>query len=112
MKRFASVTKVKPDRVAQYVELHADTWPDVLARIKACNIQNYSIFLKKIPGGEHYLFSYMEYTGEDFEADMEQMATDGVVQQWWGECKPCLEPIEDLPPEEVWATMQEIFHQD
>ena len=42
---------------------------------------------------------------------MEQMSADRVVQQWWDECKPCLFSVEDLPPGEVWATMQEVFHQ-
>ena len=111
MKRFGSMGKAKPDMVEKYVRLHADTWPTVLERIKACNIQNYSIFLKTLPGGEHWLFSYFEYTGDDFEADMEKMAADPETQRWWDECKPCFEPMDELPPGEVWAPMQQVFHQ-
>lgn len=111
MKRLAWVTKVKPDQVDRYTQLHADTWPTVLDCNKRCNIQNYSIFLKRFPSGDHYLFSYLEYTGDDFEADMRKMAADTQVQRWWAECKPCLEPVEDLPPGEVWAPMQPVFHQ-
>jgi L-rhamnose mutarotase len=98
--------------VQKYIELHADAWPAVLRRNKDCNLQNYSIFHKQLPTGEHLLFSYVEHTGHDFAADMERMAGDPEVQRWWAECKPCFEQIEDLPPGEVWATMESVFFQE
>ncbi len=109
MKRIGSVTRVKPDHVKKYVDLHAAVWPGVLKLIEQCNIQNYSIFFKKLPNGEHFLFSYLEYTGDDFDADMKKMAAHEETRQWWAVCKPCLEPVEDLPPGEVWAPMQQVF---
>lgn len=112
MRRFGWVAKAKADMVAKYVQLHANPWPAVLERNKACNLRNYSIFLKRLPDGEQYLFSYVEYTGEDFEADMKKMAADPEVQRWWDECKPCLEAIDDLPPGEVWTTMEQVFFQE
>ena len=112
MKRIGWVAKAKADKVDYYVKLHADTWPAVLKRNTDCNIQNYSIFLKTLPDGQHYLFSYLEYTGQDFEADMKRMADDKEVQRWWDECKPCLESVEDLPPGEVWSPMQQVFFQE
>jgi L-rhamnose mutarotase len=33
--------------------------------IAQCNIRKFSIYLRKLPGGQHYLFSYFEYTGKD-----------------------------------------------
>jgi L-rhamnose mutarotase len=111
MKRFGSVARVRPELARKYVDLHAHTWPAVLERNKACHLQNYSIFLKKLPDGAYYLFSYVEYTGTDFAADMERMAADPEIQRWWDECKPCLEPVEDLPPGEVWAPMEQVFFQ-
>lgn len=111
MKRIGWVGQLKPNLVQQYVELHANTWPGVLEKIKECNLQNYSIFYKALPTGEHILFSYVEYTGEDFEADMEKMAADPETQRWWSECKPCFEQQDDLPPGEVWSTMESIFYQ-
>lgn len=111
MQRFGWVGRLRPDRVQKYVDLHADTWPTVLRRNKDCNLQNYSIFHKQSSNGEHLLFSYVEYTGGDFQADMEKMAADPEVQRWWAECKPCFEEMDDLPPGEVWATMESIFFQ-
>jgi len=112
MERFGWVGQLKTDMVRKYIDLHADTWPAVLNRNKDCNLQNYSIFHKQMESGEHLLFSYVEYTGEDFEADMARMAADPEVQRWWGECKPCFEAIDDLPPGNVWATMESVFFQE
>ena len=112
MKRFGWIGRLKPNMVQKYVNLHADTWPAVLDRNKDCNLQNYSIFHKTLPNGEHFLFSYVEYTGDSFEADMERMAADEEIQRWWAECKPCFAPIENLPPGEVWASMKSIFYQE
>jgi L-rhamnose mutarotase len=66
---------------------------------------------KQLPDGYHYLFSYFEYTGDDYEQDMRRMAADQETQRWWDLCKPCLEPTEDLPPGEVWAPMDQVFYQ-
>ena len=112
MKRFGWMGRLKPEMVQEYIELHADAWPGVLRRNKDCNLQNYSIFHKKLPTGEHLLFGYVEYTGDDFAADMELMAADPEVQRWWAECKPCFEQIADLPPGEVWAPMDSVFYQE
>ena len=112
MKRFGWVARAKPEMLSKYVELHANPWPAVLERNRDCNLQNYSIWLKTLPNGEHWLFSYVEYKGDDFEADMQRMAADPEIQRWWSECKPCFDLVEDLPPGEVWSPMEEIFYQE
>ena len=112
MKRYGSVLALRPEKIEQYVKLHAAVWPDVLKRIKLCNIQNYSIYLRKLPDGRHYLFSYFEYTGNDFAADMAKMAADPATQRWWAVCEPCQEPLPDRRPGQWWASMDEVFHLD
>jgi len=112
MQRIGWIGRLKPEMVRKYIDLHADTWPAVLRRNTDCNLQHYSIFYKKMPTGEHLLFSYVEYTGEDFAADMKRMAADPEVQRWWAECKPCFEQMPDLPPGEVWAPMDSVFYQE
>lgn len=112
MKRYGSVIEVKENMLEEYVRLHADVWPDVLKMIKKCNIHNYSIYLRKLPDGKHYLFSYFEYTGEDFTADGAKMAADPATQKWWNVCKPCHAPFEDRAEGEWWAGMEEVFHCD
>ncbi len=112
MKRYGSVIAVRPEKLDEYVRLHAAVWPDVLKTIWECQIRNYSIFLRQLPDGRHYLFSYFEYVGGDFAADMAKMAADPVTRQWWDLCKPCHEPLADRAADEWWASMEEVFHQD
>jgi L-rhamnose mutarotase len=112
MKRFGSVIEVQSEKVGEYTQLHAAVWPGVLRKIKQCNIQNYSIYLRKMPDGHYYLFSYFEYCGSDFQADMALMAADPETQRWWAVCKPCQVPLPDRAEGEWWASMEEVFHQD
>ena len=112
MKRYGSVIEVKEDKIEEYNKLHVDVWPDVLKLIAECNIHNYSIYLRKLPDGKHYLFSYFEYTGEDFATDGAKMAADETTQKWWDVCKPCHEPLSDRKEGEWWADMEEVFHCD
>ena len=112
MKRYGSVIGVREEKLDEYKKLHAAVWPDVLKMISECNITNYSIYLRKLPDGKYYLFSYFEYTGDDFAADCAKMAADETTQKWWDVCIPCQEPLEDRAENEWWADMEEVFHYD
>lgn len=112
MKRYAWIIGVRDDKIDEYKKLHAAVWPEVLDMIGQCNIRNYSIYLRKLPDGKSYLFSYLEYTGEDFDADMAKMAAHPRTQEWWEVCKPCQEPLPDIDEGQWWADMEEVFHCD
>jgi len=112
MKRYGSVIGLRDEKLEEYKALHAAVWPDVLEMIAACHIRNYSIFLRRMPDGRLYLFSYFEYTGADFAADMAKMAADPKTQAWWTLCEPCQQPLADRAPGEWWAGMEEVFHTD
>ena len=101
------VIGIRPEKIEEYRELHAAVWPDVLRMIRVCNIRNYSIYLK-----DNTLFSYFEYTGKDFDADMAKMAADPTTRKWWDVCKPCQEPLGTRNEGEWWAEMEEVFHLD
>ncbi len=105
MKRYGQVLKVRPEKFEEYKRLHEAVWPEVLKRIAHCNIHNYSIYHK-----DGWLFSYFEYTGEDFGADMAKMAADETTQKWWKLCNPCQEPLKTRAEGEWWASMEEVFH--
>lgn len=105
MKRYGSVIKVVPEKLEEYKRLHAAVWPGVLEMIQKCNIRNYSIYYK-----DGYLFSYYEYIGDNYNADMAKMAADPETQRWWSVCKPCQQPLETRSPGEWWADMEEVFH--
>ena len=105
MKRYGQVIAVKAEKLEEYKRLHANAWPGVLKMISDCNIQNYSIYYK-----DGLLFSYYEYVGNDYEADMAKMAADEETQRWWAVCKPCQQPLDTRAEGEWWADMEEVFH--
>lgn len=108
--RFGMVTGLKPEKVAYYKELHANTWSGVLKKIKECNIRNYSIYLHEIDG-KPYLFSYYEYIGSNYEEDMKKIAADTTTQRWWRETDPCQIPLPQAVSENrIWTNMEEVFH--
>jgi L-rhamnose mutarotase len=107
MQRYGMLIKVRPEKLDEYKELHANPWPGVLKTIHDCNIRNYSIYLK-----DGFLFGYYEYIGEDYAADMTKMAADPVTQEWWKRTDPCQEPLSTRKAGEWWAIMEEVFHCD
>jgi len=103
--RFGSLIKLKPEYEERYIILHKHTFPGVLARIHKSNIRNYSIFLR-----DGLLFSYFEYTGNDYEKDMARIGQDAVTQEWWKLTDPMQEPLGTRKEGEWWASIEEIFH--
>lgn len=79
----------------------------MLKKIYDCNIRNYSIFYR-----DGLLFSYYEYIGTDYEADMKKMADDPETQRWWKLTDPCQMPVISAAEGEWWADMEEVFHTD
>jgi L-rhamnose mutarotase len=101
------VIGLKPEAEKRYKEYHAVVWPGVLDMIRQCNIRNYSIYLK-----DGMLYSYFEYYGTDFAADMAKMAADATTQEWWSIMEPMQSPLLTRKDGEWWATMEEVFHMD
>ena len=107
MQRFGMVMRVKPEATERYKQYHAAVWPEVLDMIGQCGIRNYSIYFK-----DGFLFSYFEYFGSDFQADMAKMAADPKTQEWWAIMEPLQDPLPTRKPGEWWAGMEEVFHVD
>jgi L-rhamnose mutarotase len=112
VQRYGTVIGIKPEKIDYYRKLHAAVWPGVLAKIKECHIRNYSIYLREVEKGQYLLFSYFEYTGDDYAADMAKMAADPETQRWWKETDPCQSPIPTRGEKEFWSRMEEAFHTD
>ena len=107
MRRYASVIRLRPEHEAEYRRLHAQPWESILATLRMANVTNYSIFLR-----DGLLFSYLEYVGEDYEADMARIAADEETQRWWRLTDPCQQPLESAAGGERWAPAEELFHLD
>ena len=107
IKRIASVIGINDENIARYEELHAAVWPDILNRLTQSNVHNYSIYRF-----DNTLFSYMEYTGVDYQSDMDAIAADPITQDWWKLCIPLQVPMPARKEGEWWMEIPELFHLD
>jgi L-rhamnose mutarotase len=107
VQRYATVIRLRPEHEAEYRALHAEVWPGVLEALRRAHVTNYSIFLR-----DGYMFSYMEYVGDDFETDMAGVGDDEASQRWWKVVDPCVERLPTARPDEGWVPAEEIFHMD
>ena len=111
VQRFGSVIGLRPEKKDRYNDLHAHPWPEINAMIKKCNIRNFSIYETQLDG-KLYLFSYFEYVGDDFQADMAKMAADPKTKEWWQQTDPCQIRLPDTPEGEQWKNIPEVYHLD
>jgi L-rhamnose mutarotase len=105
--RVASVIRLRPEHAEAYRELHAAAWPEVLAALTRAHVRNYSIFHR-----DGLLFSYLEYTGDDYAADMAAVGADEATRRWWQLTDPCQQPVDTAADGEWWAPAEEVFHLD
>ena len=110
VQRFGSVIGLKAEKLAEYKELHANTWPEILKSIEEANIHNYSIYLTQFDDGNHYLFSYFEYTGSDLESDFKALADGPRTKEWWALTDPMQQPLTTRKEGDHWKSMEEVFH--
>ncbi|KAI1473695.1 rhamnose mutarotase [Daldinia eschscholtzii] len=112
VRRIAQIVKLKPEFVSKYKEVHAAVWPEVLEQIKACNIEDYSIFHD---AGTGILFASFKYVGNDYTSDMERMRENPKVKEWWAMTDgfqesfvPGAHSSESGPP--WWREVEEVFY--
>ena len=105
MFRRACVARLRPEKKEQYISLHENAWPEVLAELAKHHHHHHSVFII----GD-MLFQYFEYTGDDFEEDMRLMRQNPVMQEWWHICAECVWPNSE--GRESWEIINEIFHND
>jgi L-rhamnose mutarotase len=103
--RYGHLIRLKPEYRERYIVLHAHPFPGLIERMQAAGLRNYSIFLR-----DHVLFSYYEYVGDDFEADMAAMADNDTVQDWWTLTDPMQEPLPERGEGEWWTRLEELYH--
>jgi len=99
------VGRIKEEKREEYIALHASPWPEIVQIIKECNMENYSIFIRG-----NLVFSYYEYTGEDYDADRQKLAKDVMVQKWWAITDPCFERYDNDSAEASYENMESIFY--
>jgi len=112
-KRIAQIVKLKKEHVEEYKTCHAKVWPEVSKQIKESNIEDYSIFYDD---GTGILFANFKYVGYNYAGDMEKMAANPKVQEWWRMTDGFQESFvsgakssqEGTPP--WWKGVEEVFY--
>jgi L-rhamnose mutarotase len=107
MKRVAQVIRLRSDAIDEYERVHRDVPEAVLARLRASHLTNYSIFRYQA-----LLIAYLEYAGDDLEADLAAVAADPATQAWWRVTEPLQEPVPERATGEWWHDIPEVFHLD
>lgn len=107
VKRVGMVIGIKPDKISAYKALHDASNSGVRDLLSKYHMRNFSIFLRQLEDGKYYLFGYYEYTGTDFDADMEKLGAEPRNQEWLKMTDPLQIP---LTGEKAWASMQEVYH--
>ena len=106
VKRVGMVVKLKPECVADYRRLHADSNPGVRDLLGKYHLANFNIFLQQI-GDDFFEFGYYEYTGDDFQADMAALAQEPRNQAWLEICDPMQVPVSGASG---WAEMERVYY--
>ena len=106
VKRIGMVIKIKPEKLEEYLELHADTNAGVRHLLSKYNMRNFSIFMTQLEDGNHYEFGYWEYWGDDYEADMRKIEGEPENKAWLALCDPMQVPLEG---ESSWRQMERIY---
>ncbi|HZC42715.1 MAG TPA: L-rhamnose mutarotase [Acidobacteriaceae bacterium] len=107
VRRIGMVIGIKPDRIAAYEALHAASNSGVRDLLAKYHMHNFSIYLEKLENDTYYLFGYYEYTGTDYNSDMEKLGAEPRNQEWLSVTDPMQNP---LSGERSWSIMREVYH--
>jgi L-rhamnose mutarotase len=102
MPRYAYQLRVKPDAIEEYEREHQRVWPELLAKLKAVGISDYSIFRR----GQELVLSL---TVDDLDKAFAELDRDPVNLRWQEFMSRLFEPVPDLAPGERFAMMKEVF---
>jgi L-rhamnose mutarotase len=96
--------RVRPERMAEYIQRHAAVWPEMQDALRQTGWRNYSLFLA--PDGA--LVGYLEC--DDFATSQAAMAATEVNARWQGDMAEFFVELGDSRPDEGIRPIPEIFH--
>jgi len=105
MPRCAFKLRIRKDAIDEYEREHQRVWPELLTKLKAVGISDYSIFRR----GQD-LFLCMQV--DDFDRAWEELDRDPVNRRWQEKMSMLFEPVPDVEPGERFAMMKEVFRME
>ena len=107
VERYGMAVRLKQEKRDFYLENHRKVWPEVLTELKKIKVKNYSIFLK-----DDFMFGYLEYEGNNFDRDMEEMQKIPIVNEWTVLMIDCFNPFPNNEQNNTWVMMDQIFYME
>ena len=98
--------KVRPERVEEYRDRHANVWPELQEALRETGWKNYSLFLRR----DGVLVGYLE--AEDFARCCAAMKQYSANARWQEEMAPFFEGLENGSADDYMKPLQEVFHLD
>lgn len=105
MARVAFRLRVKQGKLDEYVRIHAEVWPDLLADMSAAGYSNYSIF-----ADGHDLFGIFEV--DDFDQSQAALANSDANRRWQTWMTEYLETPVDPEGKTGMNLMTEVFRME
>ena len=103
--RICFLLHVRPEKLQEYKQRHAQVWPEMLDALRQTGWGNYSLFLK--PNG--LVVGYLET--DDFDKAREGMKKFPVNARWQAEMSQFFVPMPGAADENMFP-LEEIFHLD
>ena len=104
MERVCFQLQVKPDRLAEYRDRHAQVWPEMLAALARTGWHNYSLFVRE----DGLLIGYFETP--DLQAALAGMDATEVNARWQAEMAEFFVELGDARPDTGFLRLAEVFH--
>lgn len=103
MSRVCFQLQVKPDRLAEYTQRHAEVWPEMLRAIEQAGRRNYSLFLR--PDG--LLIGY--YETDDDQAAQLALDADPRTAAWEAQMSDFFVSLDGRPDQSA-ERLTEVFN--
>ena len=104
MNRYCFMLQVRPELLDEYVERHAEVWPEMLRALARTGWSNYSIFARD----DGLLVGYVE--ADDLERAQAAMAATEVNARWQAEMARFFVGLEGRRPDEGFVLLDPIFN--
>ncbi len=104
-KKYAWTWMIKSENLDQYVDMHKNPWPEILAEHSQAGIRNYSIF----QNGRQFFYCF---ECDDIQTAFDYLANSEACQRWNAITSTMVEGSFDFKESEPIVFLDEVFALD
>lgn len=102
MNKYYVAIEIQPEKIKEYINIHKNCWPDLLATMKVCGMDSLTIHVYKN-------IAILTYKCEDLNAFYEKYGRHKVTQRWNELVIPWLAKAPALDGSDAVQTLEKIF---